>query len=605
MGLLGKFISKSRSAVLHITSDNGFHLRPAARFSSEAKKFTSTIEAETRGKSVDAKDLNALLTLGLEKGDHFELTCKGKDADEAIETLLHTFETLMENDIQNQPSKLKKESVHYTTPTFNGTPVAAGIAICQLWHYHTVSQQETRYSFDDAVSIVRTSFLKRGAMDPSIMYAQEKLFDRLTYGIHSLEEFAKAINKACLSLQEGGMASKCDDYQDLLWRVKQAMGYQEIAQYPNTPFILVAEGLLPSDVETLPPACKGVVLYQSSPMSHTSILLRTANIPTIILAHRVPETDNNSVAILDASAGNLVLNPSEEDINLAQKRLKMLQAHDHVASKKRLEPASTKSGKPIKVFANITGTSSAKEAKEGGAEGIGLLRTEFLFQENMPSFEEQQDAYHEIFSLFDEITIRTLDVGGDKALPYIDLPMELNPFLGIRGVRLFQSHPEIIATQLHAIFSAAKGKSLKVMFPMVATPEEFMEAKTFAQTVATRYNCNIDTIQFGIMVEIPSVLFRLSEFNTLVDFYSIGTNDLNQYLHAIDRTHHTLTLDPHAKALFTAIKFILSHTTKPVTLCGELAADEKATAKLIAMGLETFSVSPKHIPKIKERIRHV
>jgi phosphocarrier protein FPr len=233
------------------------------------------------------------------------------------------------------------------------------------------------------------------------------------------------------------------------------------------------------------------------------------------------------------------------------------------------------------------------------------LRTEFLFTEEAPSFEAQKDAYSAIFSLFDDVTVRTLDVGGDKALPYIDLPQESNPFLGIRGVRLFKTHPQIIETQLRAVFEAANGKETKVMFPMVATVEEFTEAKAFAKKVAEKYHCNISNIRFGIMVEVPSVLFLMQVFNKVVDFYSIGTNDLNQYLFAIERTHPSLTLDPRSKVLFGAVAQVVKESNKPVSICGELAGDTQATARLVNMGIETLSLSPKRIAALKETIRHV
>ncbi|MBT8348932.1 MAG: phosphoenolpyruvate--protein phosphotransferase, partial [Sulfurovum sp.] len=244
-------------------------------------------------------------------------------------------------------------------------------------------------------------------------------------------------------------------------------------------------------------------------------------------------------------------------------------------------------------------------AKEEGAEGIGLLRSEFLFKVIKPSFEEQQKAYKEIFDTFDDITVRTLDVGGDKALSYIQIPQENNPFLGIRGVRLFHTHPELLEEQLHAIFLAAGSKPVKIMFPMVSTVEEFTQTKSFAQNVAKKHQLDISHLHFGIMIEVPSVLFLLESFNDVVDFYSIGTNDLTQYLFAIERTHSLLKVDALSPAVFSAIETILNKATKPVSICGELAANKDAIPKLLNLGMETLSVSPKSIAQTKEEIRHV
>ncbi|MEA3434532.1 MAG: putative PEP-binding protein, partial [Campylobacterota bacterium] len=301
----------------------------------------------------------------------------------------------------------------------------------------------------------------------------------------------------------------------------------------------------------------------------------------------------------------VVQNPSSEDLERATKRLKKNEAQKNIASIKRFEHATTSKGKNIKVFANVADVSSAQTAKEEGAEGIGLLRSEFLFKEEKPTLEVQTQAYEEIFALFDEITVRTLDIGGDKALPYINLPKEENPFLGIRGVRLFQTHPEIMAEQLQAIFLASKNRALKIMFPMISTIEEFNEAKCFAYEVSKKYQIDISQLQFGIMIEVPSVLFLMEAFNEVVDFYSIGTNDLTQYLFAVERTHPTLKADALSPVLFDAIETIVKKTTKPVSICGELAAHKDAIPKLLNIGIETLSVSPKSIAQTKEEIRNV
>jgi phosphocarrier protein FPr len=248
---------------------------------------------------------------------------------------------------------------------------------------------------------------------------------------------------------------------------------------------------------------------------------------------------------------------------------------------------------------------SARTARDEGAEGIGLLRTEFLFKEEKPSFEMQVDAYKKIFAYFDDITVRTLDVGGDKALPYIDLPNENNPFLGIRGIRLLNTYPELMEDQLHAIFTAADNRPVKIMFPMVSSVEEFTKAKYFSLEIAKKYQIDISNILFGIMIEVPSVLFLIDSFNEVVDFYSIGTNDLTQYLFAIERTHPTLKTDELSSVVFDAIAMIMDRAAKPVSICGELAANKQAVPRLLEIGIEVLSVSAKSIAKTKEEIRHV
>ena len=325
-----------------------------------------------------------------------------------------------------------------------------------------------------------------------------------------------------------------------------------------------------------------------------------------LLSLQIPaKIDTTQAVILDAHAGIIITEPSKKDLEQATLRREEDEKQQHEAREKRFEPAVTKEGKQIKVLANVTDVTAAKLAKEEGAEGIGLLRTEFLFKEKKPSFEDQVESYEKIFALFDDITVRTLDVGGDKALPYINLEKEDNPFLGVRGVRLFKTHPEIMAEQLHAIFVAAQNKKIKIMFPMVSSVEEFVEAKTFAEDIAKKHSLDIENIKFGIMIEVPSVLFLLEAFNKVVDFYSIGTNDLTQYLFAIERTHPTLKTDDLSPAVFHALEMIVQKADKPLSICGELAGRRKAIPSLLQMGIETLSVSAKTIAKTKETIRYV
>ena len=607
MGLFDRFFAKSATAVLHITSPNGFHLRPAAVFSAEAKKFAASIEAETRGQSIDAKNLNALLSLNLEKGDHFDLVCKGKDAEDALETLIFVFEKLMEHD--EAVENIDKATHTYEGSAFHGDIIAQGIAIAPLWRYSERHSQEANGTdFHTALAntadiLEREYKANKTRPEGTIFLAQRSLLETLSQDVQTIEAFESAVNSAISALEGGTMAAKITDYRDLLGRVKNAMGYKIQVVWPTSPFILLADDLLPSQVEQLPKTLEGVVLQKSSLASHTAILLRAAGIPSLLIWDAVEAT--GQPVILDGFAGMLVTNPAPNDFETAKQLLTQSQNQKKQQHTKRFDASITTSGKTIHVLANVTDPASAKAAKEAGAEGIGLLRTEFLFQEKKPTFQEQTEAYKEIFSLFDDITVRTLDVGGDKALPYIDLPKESNPFLGIRGVRLFKSHPHLIAEQLKAIFTAAEGKALKVMFPMVDSVESFTQAKAFAKAVADKEQLDISKIAFGMMVEVPSVLFLLSEFNKVVDFYSIGTNDLNQYLYAIERTHPTLALDPRSEALFRAIKQVTAEAEKPVSICGELAGDGDATTRLVNAGITTLSVSPGLVAQTKERIRHV
>ena len=609
MGMFSLFFSKPCTLSLTITAGNGFHLRPVAKFVTVAKSYQSDITATFKERTVNAKGVNSLLSLSLEKDDTFLLTCKGKDAEEAKTALKDTFFALMESDAEMQV--LDKEATSYEGNTLDAEIIASGIAIASPFIYKESYVQDTAHAhpFHEAVTLslheLETLYkTKQNEPNAEIYLAQKELLSSLKYDLVTLENFEERIKQATSKLLGTKMEAKIIDYKDILHRIKTNMGLKLDVTFPYEPFILLAKDLLPSQIETLSQTkAEAVVLKETSIHSHTAILLRGAGIPSLIAD--TSDIDTASPMILDAHAGLIVLNPSEKDLLQAQLRMTEDAKQNMEAQEKRFESATTKKGKQIKVLANVTDVATAVSAKEEGAEGIGLLRTEFLFKEKKPSFEHQVASYEKIFALFDDITIRTLDVGGDKALPYIKLEKEDNPFLGIRGVRLFQTHPEIMEEQLHAMFVAANNKRIKIMFPMVSSVEEFNHAKIFAEDIAKKNQLNIDNIAFGIMVEVPSVLFLLEAFNKVVDFYSIGTNDLTQYLFAIERTHPTLKSDDFSPAVFRALEMIVQNADKPVSICGELAGRRKAIPTLLNIGIETLSVSAKTIAKTKETIRYV
>jgi len=599
---------KPLSTQLTVTSSSGFHLRPVARFTTLAKSFSCDVIASFQAKSIDAKKVNTLLSLSLEKGDTLTLITQGKDAQRALTSLQTLFTTLMYNDVE--VTSITKENAHYIGETIEGDIIAKGVAIAPASLYRTETiEHENTLTFKDAVdktmkSLEETYDAQKESSNADIYLAQQSLLSALADKCDTLEALEALIAEESEKLQDTKLSTKITDYQDILQQVKTALGLEVKVIFPEQDFILLSDDLLPSEIALLSDTqVQGVILKETSINSHTAILLRASGIPSLIAdTSGVPL---NADIILDSFSGVVVLSPSSEDIQTAKDLQNKHKKDKAQSTAKRFEPAQTTQGKIIKVYANVADVRSAKLAKEEGAEGIGLLRSEFLFTEQRPSLEVQTKAYSDIFSFFDDVTVRTLDVGGDKALPYIKLPKEANPFLGIRGVRLFQSHPDILSEQLHAIFWAASKKPIKIMFPMISTVEEFVYAKQFALDVASKHQLSIDNILFGMMIEVPSTLFALAEFDAVVDFYSVGTNDLTQYLFAIERTHPTLSIDSRSPILFKALSHIVNAVTKPVSICGELAADTKAIPELVNLGFTTLSVTPKSIAQTKETIRHV
>ncbi|MDM5271500.1 HPr family phosphocarrier protein [Sulfurovum sp. zt1-1] len=608
MKLLRTFFYKPLTSTLTVTSTNGFHLRPAAKFATEAKQFTCDIHIEFSDKRINAKAVNAILSLNLDTDDTFTLIAHGKDAKKALSLLNQTFAILM--NAEHAPKQVEKLNASYQSPTQPGEIISEGIAVGKLHHFVLKEVQHASLSsFKQAVenSVVELDKLynnsKKNA-DAHIYLAQKALLLSLAEEVDTLEGFNSRIEAEKEILRGGRHATKIADLNDLLYRIKKQMGYDYQVSLPKTPFILTADDLLPSQIKVLEHSTVlGVALANSSLASHTAILLRAAGIPSLLLDKPLKHEEDK--VILDAYSGLIVLKPSPEDLIQAFKRQNEDDKLHSEIHQNRFNPAITQKGEKINIFANVSDLDSAKEAKEEGAEGIGLLRSEFLFKEHKPIIRDQIRAYRAIFDLFEDVTVRTLDVGGDKALPYIDIPKEQNPFLGIRGIRLLKTDPKLLEEQLEAILIAADNRPVKVMFPMISTPEEFKEAKDFALNIAREKDIPIDNVRFGMMIEVPSVLFALQEFNTLVDFYSIGTNDLAQYLFAIERTHPTLKIDPHSPILFNVIERIVKEATKPVSICGELAGDTRVIPQLLKTGVQTLSVSSKRIGQIKDKVRNV
>ena len=607
MLLFSNLFKKPSTITLLVSSSNGFHLRPAAQLVAHAKKYNSRIEASFGTKRVDAKVLNSLLSLNLSQGDTFTLSSKDKEALESLEKL---FISIMSKDKDIEVIEEEKQSFY--AKTIKGEILVKGVAIAPLHPYHLEEKYgQNSLSFQDALQMALEELdtLQKEAKhedESSIFMAQKELLISITKQVGSLKIFEERIAREIASLQGGVMETKIADYKDLHKRIKRHLGYSYNLVLPSHPFILLASDLLPTDIQSLQNSqVEGIVLQNTTPSSHTAILLRASAITSIIVNQEVISPSDSKNVILDATAGAILLKPDEKDIDSAKKRQSSQKKIKQHLYEKRFYKAKTSQGVEINVFANVTDVASAKLAKEEGAEGIGLLRTEFLFTSRQPTLKAQTSAYKQIFSLFSNITVRTLDIGGDKALPYVKLPHENNPFLGIRGIRLLQTHPEIIEEQLHAIFLASKERSIKIMFPMIATVEEFTKAKKFAYSVAKKHKLQIEHIQFGIMIEVPSVLFLLPEFDKVVDFYSIGTNDLTQYLFAMERTHPTLRVDALSPVVFAAIQSIMEQCSKPVSICGELAGEIDAIKPLIQLGVKTLSISPKLTAQTKEEIRNV
>ena len=388
----------------------------------------------------------------------------------------------------------------------------------------------------------------------------------------------------------------------------------------NEEAILVAYDLTPSETAQLNlDKVLGFVTDIGGRTSHTSIMARSLELPAIVGTNNVTELVNTGdFLILDALNNVVYVNPSQEDIQ----RLKALQAKlaDEKAELAKLKdlPALTLDGHRVDVVANIGTIRDIEGAERNGAEGVGLYRTEFLFmdRDQLPTEEEQFIAYKDVVEAMNGnlVILRTMDIGGDKELPYLDLPKEMNPFLGWRAIRIVLDRREILNAQLRAVLRASAYGKLAVMFPMIISVEEIRELKSVIEELKVELRNEgkafDENIQIGVMVETPSAAVNAKFLAKEVDFFSIGTNDLTQYTLAVDRGNELIShlYNPMSPSVLNLIKQVIdaSHAEGKWTgMCGELAGDERATVLLLGMGLDEFSMSAISVPRIKKLIRNV
>jgi phosphotransferase system enzyme I (PtsI) len=383
----------------------------------------------------------------------------------------------------------------------------------------------------------------------------------------------------------------------------------------NEAVIIVANDLTPSDTAQMSKTyVKGFATNIGGRTSHSAIMARSLEIPAIVGTKTILEAvKDGEIIILDAVDGNIIVNPTDKEITAYQEKKQAYEAEKAELKLLIDQPTVTKDGVNIDIAANIGSPKDLNSVLEYGAEGIGLFRTEFLYmdKDDFPTEIEQFEAYKSVLEGMKgkPVVIRTLDIGGDKELPYLKLPKEMNPFLGYRAIRLCLDRKDIFKTQLRALLRASIYGNLRIMFPMIATIDEFVEAKIFLNQVKKELKQEAvavsDTIQVGMMVEIPSAALLADNFAKIVDFFSIGTNDLIQYTFAADRMnqHVSYLYQPYNPSLLRLIKMVIDAAHKEnkwVGMCGEMAGDEIAAPLLLGLGLDEFSMSATSILGVRK-----
>ncbi|WP_407331125.1 phosphoenolpyruvate-protein phosphotransferase PtsI [Enterovibrio sp. 27052020O] len=438
------------------------------------------------------------------------------------------------------------------------------------------------------------------------------------YAIYSvIEEQATTLE----SLDDEYLKERATDVRDIGSRfIKNALGITIVSLSAiNEEVILVANDLTPSETAQINlDYVLGFITDIGGRTSHTSIMARSLELPAIVGTNDITKRVNNGdMLVLDAINNKIVINPSEAELNKFKAiRDEFIAEKEELAKLKDL-PAITLDGHQVEVCGNIGTVKDCDGINRNGGEGVGLYRTEFLFMDRdaLPTEEEQYKAYKDVALAMQghPVIIRTMDIGGDKDLPYMDLPKEMNPFLGWRAIRISLDRRDILRDQLRAILRASAHGKLRVMFPMIISVEEIRELKKAIEEYKTELRAEglafDENIEIGVMVETPAAAAIAHHLAKEVEFFSIGTNDLTQYTLAVDRGNEMIShlYNPLSPAVLTVIKQVIDASHKEgkwTGMCGELAGDERATLLLMGMGLDEFSMSGISIPRIKKIIRN-
>ena len=433
---------------------------------------------------------------------------------------------------------------------------------------------------------------------------------------HAIEQYASMMAE----LDDPYLRERATDFRDIGTRlVKNALGMEVVNLGTiNEEVILIAHDLTPSETAQINlQFVKGFITDIGGRTSHTSIMARSLELPAIVGTNDITSrVKNGDLVILDALDNSVIINPDAATLETARNKQAAFLAEKAELAKLRTLPAETLDGHRVEVCSNIGTIKDMDGAHRNGAEGVGLYRTEFLFMDRdaLPSEVEQFQAYKEVAESMPDhpIIVRTMDIGGDKDLPYLKFPKEMNPFLGWRAVRIFFDRKEIMHTQLRAILRASAFGKLRIMFPMIISVEELRllkaEIAILKQALKAEGHAFDEQIEVGVMIETPAAAVIARHLAKEADFFSIGTNDLTQYTLAVDRGNEMISAlyNPLSPSVLNLIKMVIdaSHAEGKWTgMCGELAGDERATLLLLGMGLDEFSMSAISIPKVKQLIR--
>jgi phosphoenolpyruvate-protein phosphotransferase/dihydroxyacetone kinase phosphotransfer subunit len=646
----------------------GLHARPAVKFVETALRFDAhiTVQNATRGgPAVDAKSMMQVSNQATARqGETIRIVARGQDASAALAALRELVDDgfgEMEASVVAVPRPAAKPATARLSvpegpppPRLHGIAVSEGYVVAPAFVHRRVDRDVPRRTVDDSQAELQRFHDAREAALQQLEQIQERVsaaadtqtaqifeFHRMMLQdaevVGAVEEqigarklnaeaavndvFSEWVDRFA-GLEDDLMRARAADVRDVGDRVLGLLmdaGASALAELPGE-VIVVADDLVPSETALLDrDKVRGLATAVGGETSHTAILARMLGIPAVVgLGAGILAVPSGTKLALDGESGVVEVNPAPEVVEQYEAREARLQAVQDEALKTADQPAITRDGRQVEVAANIGDVQSAEEAVRYGAEGVGLLRSEFLYLDRteLPDEEEQFEAYRAIAEVMGQrpLIVRTLDVGGDKQLPYLEIGPELNPFLGVRAIRLSLERPDIFQPQLRAILRAGAGHNIKIMFPMVATRKETAQARSALaqarEALAQQGIPHAGQVEVGIMVETPASAIMSPLLAQDVDFFSIGSNDLTQYTLAVDRGNERLSnlyraLDPAVLHLIRMVIEAAHAAGKWVGLCGELAGQRSAIPILLGLGLDEFSMTPRAIPLAKRLIRRL
>lgn len=652
----------SSEAIL-IPNPTGLHARPAATLVALAKKFDSEVTLRRGDETANAKSIMAIMSMAVARGDKIIVSTHGPDAEAALDAVVEGItsglgedcpplplggpDTLEVPAVGPEPEAVAEVPRSGDPNLLLGVAASPGLGVGQVLQLHHEDIVVAEFAPDKHLERRKlNSAIDRALLDLSALQSRlEKEADEQNAAIFAahatilqdpdlLDIASSAIEKGnsapfawrgafqtyadrLSGLKNEILAGRANDVRDVGQRVLEELTGQRREQ-PEIPenTILIAEDLTPSDTATLDRSrVVGFATTSGGASSHVAIIARSLDIPAVAgIEGRALAIADGTRVVLDGGKGTLQMNLSDEQIAGIVERQRRIAAKRERDLNHALEPALTTDGHRVQVVANIGGLQDAQDAGPLGGEGVGLLRSEFVFlgRQSAPSEDEQAELYADIAKALkpgQPLVIRTLDVGGDKPLPYLPIPAEENPFLGVRGVRVGFDRPEVLRTQCRAIAKAADaGAELFVMFPMIATIDDWRFAKRIWDEEAAAVGAGAN-VKVGIMMEVPSVGVMAEQFAAEdVAFFSVGTNDLTSYTLAMDRGHPKLAaqVDPCNPAVLRLIGQAcdaLHAKGKWLGICGGIASDPQAVPILVGLGADELSCSLPAIPAVKSAVR--